>query len=188
MSFVISLRLPNHGMCCVCRHDENNNKDHLTEPVLSCRCVSFRPKQLWQNSDVIIRFEMHIKYDKESRLVRLAMIEVYITSCLYAWFVSVWYSCVIPTSQTECTQAAVCQLDIGRWGQLLAQLHHHTQRGLATKQDHLQVPTEQHRTDVNTLQHLRRTWITLESLSEKLTSSNSWWGEQATIKPAIDNL
>lgn len=46
------------------------------------------------------------------------------------------------TSQTESTQAAVRQLDVGRRGQLLAQLHHHTQRGMATEQDHLQVPAE----------------------------------------------
>lgn len=48
------------------------------------------------------------------------------------------------TSQTKGAQAAVCQLDVGRRGQLLAQLHHHTQRGLATKQDHLQVSTQEH--------------------------------------------
>lgn len=62
-------------------------------------------------------------------------VNTYLLSCCVC-------SSLIPTSQTEGTQAAVCQLDIGRRGQLFAQLHHHTQRGLATKQDHLQVPTE----------------------------------------------
>lgn len=30
-----SLFLLNHGMCCVCLRDKNNNKDHLTKPVFN---------------------------------------------------------------------------------------------------------------------------------------------------------
>ena len=52
--------------------------------------------------------------------------------------------CLVPTSQAEGAQAAVCQLDVGVGGQLLAQLHHYAQRRLATEQDHLKVSTEQH--------------------------------------------
>lgn len=49
----------------------------------------------------------------------------------------------ILTSQTKGAQAAVGQLDVGGRRQLLAQLHHHAQRGLAPKQDHLQISAEQ---------------------------------------------
>lgn len=59
----------------------------------------------------------------------------------------------IPTSQTERTQTAVSQLDVCRRGQLLAQLHHHTQGRLATEQDHLQVPGEEHTTAGNSPGH-----------------------------------
>lgn len=47
------------------------------------------------------------------------------------------------TSQTEGPHAAVRQLDVGGGRQLVAQLHHHAERGLAAEQNHLQVPVEQ---------------------------------------------
>lgn len=53
--------------------------------------------------------------------------------------------CSAPTSQTEGTQAAVSQLDVCGRGQLLSQLHHHTQGWLAAKKDHLQVPAAEHK-------------------------------------------